>query len=78
MLKYIRLTLLDYNNNRSNYFRKIYKYRFKLIENKEKQFYKALAIFDKKKITKFRQSLFYLKEDRNNLFIYRKKFIVLI
>jgi len=46
------------------------KHRFKLIRNKEKQFYKAFAIFDEKKIIKFKQSLFYLEENQNNLFIY--------
>lgn len=54
------------------------KHRFKLIRNKEKRFYKALAIFDKKKIIKFRRSLFYLEEDRDNLFVYREKFIALV
>jgi hypothetical protein len=46
------------------------KHRFELIKNKEKRFYKALAIFDEEKITKSRQSLFYLEEDRDNLFVY--------
>ncbi len=48
MSKYIRLTFSNYNNNRFNRFRKINKHCFKLIENKEKRFYKAFAIFDKK------------------------------
>ncbi len=63
MSKYVRLTSLDYNNNRFNYFHKIYKYYFKLIRNREKQIYKTLAIFDKKKIIKSRQSLFYLRKN---------------
>ncbi len=45
------------------------KYRFKLIRNKEKRFYKAFAIFDEKKIIKLKRSLFYLKEDQDNLFM---------
>jgi len=36
MLKYVRLTSLNYNNNRFNYSRKINKHRFELIRNKEK------------------------------------------
>jgi len=70
MLKYVRLTSLDCNDNRFNRFRKINKHRFKLIRNKEKRFYKTLAIFDEKEITKSRRSLFYLKENRDNLFVY--------
>ncbi len=54
MSKYIKLTSSNCNNNRFNCFRKINKHRFELIRNKEKQFYKALAIFNKKKITKFK------------------------
>lgn len=76
--KYIRLTSLNCNNNWSNYSRKINKYCFKLIRNKEKRFYKALAIFDEKEIIKLKRSLFYLEEDQDNLFICRKKFIALI
>jgi hypothetical protein len=78
ILKYVKLTSSNCNNNRSNRFRKINKYRFKLIKNKKKQFYKAFAIFNEKKITKLKESLFYLKEDRSNLFVYRKKFIASI
>ncbi len=63
MSKYIKLMSLDYNNNRFNYSRKIDKYRFELIKNREKHFYKILAIFVEKKITKFKQSLFYLEEN---------------
>ena len=70
MLKCVKLMSLNCNNNWFNRFRKINKHRFKLIRNREKQFYKTLAIFNKKKIIKFRQSLFYLKENRNNLFVY--------
>jgi len=54
MSKYVKLTSLNYNNNRSNRFRKINKHRFELIRNKEKRFYKAFVIFDEKKITKSR------------------------
>jgi len=50
MLKYVELTSLDCNNNQFNRFRKINKHRFILIRNKEKRFYKVLAIFDEKKI----------------------------
>jgi hypothetical protein len=78
MSKYVRLTSLNYNDNRSNRFRKMNKHRFKLIRNREKRFYKAFAIFDEKKITKLRRSLFYLKEDRDNLFVCQEKFIALI
>jgi hypothetical protein len=61
---------LKCNNNWFDYFRKINKHRFKLIKNRKKQFYKAFAIFDKEKITKSRQPLFYLEENRDNLFVY--------
>jgi len=76
--KYIRLTSSNRNNNCFNYSRKINKYCFKLIRNKEKRFYKALVIFDEKEIIKLKRFLIYLEEDRNNLFICRKKFIALI
>jgi hypothetical protein len=52
MSKYVRLTSSNCNNNRFNCFRKMNKHRFKLIRNREKRFYKALAIFDEEKITK--------------------------
>ncbi len=67
--KYVRLTPLDCNDNRFDRSRKINKHCFELIKNKEKRFYKAFAIFDEEKIIKSRQSLFYLKEDRDNLFV---------
>ncbi len=54
------------------------KHRFELIRNKEKRFYKAFAIFDKKKIIKSRRSLFYLEENQDNLFICQEKFIASI
>jgi len=69
MSKNVKLTLLNYNDNRFNRSRKMNKHRFELMQNKEKRFYKALAIFDEKKIIKSRRSLFYLKEDQDNLFV---------
>jgi len=78
MLKYVKLMFLDCNNNRFDCFRKINKHRFKSIRNKERRFYKTLAIFDKKKIIKLKRFLFYLEENRNNLFVYREKFIASI
>ncbi len=52
----------NYNNNWFNYSCKIDKYYYKSIENREEQFYKILAIFDKDKTIKFRQLLFYLEK----------------
>ncbi len=50
MSKYVKLTSLDCNNNWFNYSRKINKYGFKLIRNKEKQFIKHLRFSTKKRL----------------------------